>query len=78
VYLDYTSGPETWLWDGATWTRAHPQHEPPAMSGAAAWYDSATRKVELYGGTAVGATTGLGDVWAWDGTDWKSKEGTRR
>lgn len=78
VYVDYTSGPETWLWDGATWSRVHPQHEPPARSGAAAWYDSHTREVELYGGAAVGTTTALGDIWAWDGTDWRSKEGTRR
>src|SRR5262249_34053705 len=30
VYLDYTGGPETWLWDGAAWSRVHPQHQPPA------------------------------------------------
>jgi hypothetical protein len=77
VYLDYPTGPETWLWDGATWSRAHPLHQPPARSGATAWYDPHTREVALYGGTTTGTTGALGDIWAWDGTDWTSKEATR-
>jgi hypothetical protein len=77
VYLDYTGGPETWLWDGATWSRAHPQHQPPDRFGAAAWYDPRTREVALYGGIEVGTTTALGDIWAWNGSDWRSTEGTR-
>jgi len=43
-----------------------------------AWYDPRTREVALYGGTATGATTALGDIWAWDGTDWSSRERTNR
>jgi hypothetical protein len=78
VHLEYPGGgPETWLWDGATWSRVHPQHEPPARSGAAAWYDSRTREVALYGGAEVGTATAAGDIWTWDGTDWRSTEGTR-
>ncbi|HYW22665.1 MAG TPA: hypothetical protein VE953_00790 [Terriglobales bacterium] len=77
VYLSYPGGgPETWLWDGATWSRVHPQHEPPAGSGAAAWYDSRTREVALYDGTATATATAAGDIWTWDGTDWRSTEGT--
>lgn len=78
AYLgDTGAGPETWLWDGATWSRVHPQHEPPARAGAAAWYDSRTREVALYGGTEVASATAAGDIWTWDGTDWRSTEGTR-
>jgi hypothetical protein len=76
VYLDYPSGPETWLWDGASWSRVHPQHQPPARFGATAWYDSRTREVALYGGTELGTTTARGDIWAWNGSDWSTKEGT--
>jgi hypothetical protein len=73
VYL----GSETWVWDSATWSRAHPQHQPPDRSGAVAWYDSRGGEVALYGGTSADTPAVLGDLWAWNGTDW-SLERTNR
>lgn len=78
VYLDYLGGPETWVWDGATWSREHPQHEPTVRYRAVAWYDSRTRRVELYGGTGADFITPRGDIWAWDGADWTLEEGAGR
>jgi hypothetical protein len=72
------SSSETWVWDGTTWSREHPQHEPPARFRAMAWYDARAQRVVLYGGIGAGATTALGDMWAWDGTDWTMREETRR
>jgi hypothetical protein len=68
---------ETWLWDGATWRRAHPAHQPPARLGAAMAADARSGGVVLYGGhSAVGVA--LGDLWTWDGADWTQREETKR
>lgn len=72
------SSSETWVWNGTTWSRDHPQHQPPARFGAMAWYDARAQRVVLYGGLGAGTTTALGDMWAWDGTDWRLEEETRR
>jgi len=76
--VDYSSSSETWIWDGASWSREHPEHEPSARSGAVAWYDSRAHLVRLYGGLRVGSTSPLGDIWGWDGNDWKLEVETKR
>jgi hypothetical protein len=71
------AGFETWLWDGTTWSRAHPPHQPPSRFGAAMTYDARTHTIVVYGGASSGFGPGLGDLWAWDGADWRQLEATR-
>jgi hypothetical protein len=68
---------ETWEWDGTSWRRDHPLHQPPARLGPAVQYDSRARRVVLYGGQTTPVAP-LSDVWAWDGSDWSLLEETRR
>jgi hypothetical protein len=56
---------ETWLWDGAAWTQAHPATSPSARTeSAAATLDGTT---VLFGGAGPFA---MGDTWKWDGSTW--------
>jgi hypothetical protein len=56
--------PETWIWNGADWSRQHPAFQPPGEP-AALLYDSAGKRVVMVGPNAAG-------LWAWDGADWAS------
>ncbi len=73
---DYTGAPplaDTWTWNGSTWTRLHPAHNPGPLGGAAIAYDPTTRQVVLFGGISnvnTGGTFILGDTWTWNGSDW--------
>lgn len=60
---------QTWLWNGKTWTLAHPRTTPPGREEAAAAYDPDLHMVLLFGGIRP-AETELGDTWGWDGTTW--------
>lgn len=60
---------ETWLWDGASWTKADPATVPPGRSAAAMTYVPELGAVAMMGG--IGGDTG---VWLWDGSDWERIE----
>ena len=64
---------DTWVWDGAAWTVQNSAHRPPARGDFAMAYDAARDRVLIFGGTSESyghAISDLGDMWAWDGTDW--------
>ena len=60
----------TWLWNGSSWSQAHPAISPPGRFGASAAYDPETRTVLLFGGRNE-LRTPIHDTWAWNGTDWE-------
>lgn len=59
----------TWLWDGSSWTLAHPAVSPAGRFGASAAYDPETKTVLLFGGRTEPGTP-VHDTWAWNGTTW--------
>lgn len=59
----------TWLWNGAAWTLAHPELSPPGRYSAAAAYDPAAKVVLLFGGWLASGPGGR-DTWEWDGRTW--------
>jgi len=66
---------ETWLWDGSTWSRVSPAHDPSngrSLYAHEMAYDAAHGQVVLFGGLigGVGAST---QTWIWDGADWINK-----
>lgn len=62
---------DTWLWNGAKWTLAHPPDSPPGRFDASAAYNPQTRTVFLFGGLDTVAT-GIHDTWAWNGSTWEA------
>jgi hypothetical protein len=40
---------DTWVWNGSSWTQAHPSTSPPALSGAQMTFDPVSRDVVLVG-----------------------------
>ena len=70
--------PETWTFDGATWTRhAAASDGPRGRSGAAMAYDLASGRVFMFGGH-LGDFFGpnpLGDAWTWNGSAWAPAPG---
>ncbi len=69
---------DMWAWDGRAWRRL-PGPTPSARAEAGMVYDSARRRVVLFGGyrTGGGERVRLGDTWEWDGSRWelRSTEG---
>jgi galactose oxidase-like protein len=68
---DFYSGlplADTWEWDGNAWVETAPATSPPGRFGHAMAYDSARRRVVLFGG--VGDSGRLADTWEWDGNNW--------
>lgn len=66
---------QTWLWDGHTWSQAHPAHAPPPTVGQPLAYDATSKRLILQGGGGIGpAGAGFGTfntaTWAWNGSDW--------
>jgi hypothetical protein len=60
---------DTWCWDGSAWANVTPASgRPPARSGTALAYDSARKRVVLFGGLAQAGE--LADTWEWDGAAW--------
>lgn len=64
-----SGGNETWLYNGAAWTRTT---NGPTRSGHALAYHPATNMVILYGGSGGG--TGQ-TAWGWNGTAWAAVGG---
>ncbi len=68
--------PETWSWNGVSWTQLAPATEPPMLENASLTYDPATRGLLLFGGNPYNpASDGpvaapLGQTWSWNGGDW--------
>ncbi len=64
---------ETWLWDGATWTKVK-KNPPPLRGSAAMWYDSTLKKTVLYGGLGRDDSNSrverYADMWTFDGNGW--------
>jgi hypothetical protein len=63
---------DMWTWDGEAWHR-YDGATPSARAEPAVAYDSARRRIVLFGGhrTENGARIRLGDTWEWDGQRWE-------
>jgi hypothetical protein len=53
---------DTWIWDGSSWSQAHPSTSPPALSGAQMAYDPISRDLVLVGGQIETGTIFNGPV----------------
>ncbi len=63
--------PDTWTWDGYTWTRLSLASAPSGRSGAGMAAFPPNNTDVLFGGFQDGASNNwLGDTWTWDGTAW--------
>jgi hypothetical protein len=61
---------DTWVWDGASWTRVSTGGPSPRRLHALA-YDISRRRVVLFGGDgSTSSATPLADTWEWDGVSW--------
>ncbi|HEY6380160.1 MAG TPA: kelch repeat-containing protein, partial [Candidatus Dormibacteraeota bacterium] len=58
---------QTWTWDGATWTPAHPSTELSGGGQMEMAYDATTRRLIAVVGGGSGRLTA---TWAWDGSTW--------
>ncbi|MBK8978787.1 MAG: hypothetical protein IPM29_23045 [Planctomycetes bacterium] len=61
---------DTWEWDGTTWSQRSPSSRPSPRGRHAMAFDANRGRVVLYGG-ARGSFVALGDVWEFDGSDWR-------
>lgn len=59
----------TWLWNGTTWSLAHPSRSPSGRYGGAAAFDPESEQILLFGGRLQPGTP-VNDTWAWDGRTW--------
>jgi hypothetical protein len=71
----FRPGGDTWGWDGQVWQQLS-DIGPSPRYGAAMAYDSARKRVVLFGGLANegGASALKGDTWTWDGALWEQLE----
>jgi hypothetical protein len=61
--------PNTWIWNGTTWSPHLPTPSPPASTFSCAMtYDAARSKVVLQSESASGVST-----WEWDGAAWSER-----
>ncbi len=59
----------TWLWNGSTWSLAHPTRSPAGRYGGADAFDPQSNQILLFGGRLQPGTP-VNDTWAWDGRTW--------
>lgn len=64
---------DTWIWDGANWSRKFPATSPSGRTASAMTYDSVNRQTVLFGGYDAVTGNSNAETWAWDGTDWTAK-----
>ncbi len=64
---------DTWEWDGDNWAEQLQSASPPARDQHALAYDSEQGETLLFGGLGIGASTYLGDTWAWTGIEWQER-----
>lgn len=65
--------PETWEFDGTSWSNRRPANSPPAHGAEAFCYLGAIKRCVLFGGgkkPQKGRYWFHDDHWEWDGTDW--------
>ncbi len=69
---------QTWEWDGEAWTqRLGPQ--PPPRRDHTICYDPERREVVLFAGEHTDSQAGkYNDTWAWDGEEWRMRDGEPR
>jgi hypothetical protein len=63
------NGNNTWLWNGSSWTLAHPLVSPSGRFGASAAYDPESKSVLIFGGRTENGVA-VNDTWAWNGVAW--------
>jgi hypothetical protein len=61
-YFQPGTAGQTWRWDGSTWARLEPVHEPATQS-VQLFADPSNHRLLLVDGVDFA-------VWAWDGVDW--------
>jgi hypothetical protein len=64
-----TPAPDTWEWNGTTWSRRSLTASPPARRGHGMACDTARGVVVLFGGWGAGRFPS-NDTWEYDGTTW--------
>lgn len=64
--------PETWRWDGTSWSKLAGT-QPPFRTNAAMAYDRDRDRVVLFGGETLQGSADLGDTWEFDGSTWIRK-----
>jgi hypothetical protein len=62
---------DTWEWNGTTWTQSSPITRPAVRRHHALAYDSARRRVVLFGGFST--VQNYGDTWEFDGNNWTQR-----
>jgi Galactose oxidase, central domain len=67
---------DTWIWDGAAWTQAHPSTSPPALAGAQMTYDPVSHDLLLVGGQRLTGVTPGGAVCESTGSSGSSSSGS--
>ncbi|MCI4320439.1 MAG: hypothetical protein L3K23_10000 [Thermoplasmata archaeon] len=58
---------DTWKFQGGSWSRLYPAHNPGGRYDAVATYDAKDGYLLMLGGQGYSA---VGLAWAWNGTDW--------
>ncbi len=63
---------DTWEYDPAlkTWAQQASASPPAARAYATALFDSARKRVVVFGGRGTSGAADNGDLWEWDGTQW--------
>ena len=61
---------DTWEWDGQNWTDVTPLSISPKLRGAAMCYDSARRRIVMFGGVLNNTWSASSQTWEWDGKRW--------
>lgn len=74
MYADYMD--ITWVLNGSSWELRFPNTRPSARIRHSMVYDSARKRVVLFGGN--GPDGYLNDTWVWDGNDWAKQHTTVR
>ncbi len=64
-----TGLPDTWEFDGTSWTQRTPVHSPGNALGHALAYDAGRDRVVMFGGGSNLAARS-NTTWEWDGVDW--------
>jgi hypothetical protein len=64
-----TIQPQTWRWDGATWSSVS-GNQPSVRFNAALAFDRDRNRVVVYGGEVPSGGADLADTWEFDGTAW--------
>ena len=67
--------PETWVWDGITWTQKFPANNPSKRYEHGLAYDSNRNVTVFFGGNTGSPAPNMdnNDTWEWDGTNWTQR-----